>query len=434
MNVPLCCPDITDLEVEYVTRVLRSGQLSLGPCVAGFEKKFATYVGSKYAIAVNSGTSALHLAVRALGIGPEDEVITTSFSFVASSNCIIYENALPVFVDIDPQTLNLDSRQIERFIQSCCVAESGTGALTDVRNGRRVRAILPVHVFGLPCEMDSIMRLARKYNLGVIEDACEALGGHFRGRHVGTFGDMGVFAFYPNKQMTTGEGGMIVTNDANVAMLCRSMRNQGRAADSRWLCHVRLGYNYRLSDIHCSLGLAQLERIEELLGGRARVAALYQRFLAGHPLVKLPQPVPDCERSWFAFPVQLFPASADYSLRDNVLLQLQGRGIGCQSYFPPVHHQPYFQQGYLAQERSLPQTETASKTCLVLPMFSSATVEQVRYVCEQLLEILEKESLGPVNRAAQQHNTVDTHGPAGTEHSRLEPERDAATALAHGGT
>src|SRR6266849_2000835 len=181
MNVPLSCPDITDLEVEYVTRVLRSGQLSLGPRVAEFEEKFAAYAGARYAVAVNSGTSALHLAVRALGIGGGDEVITTSFSFVASANCLIYEYALPVFVDIDPHTFNLDPREIQRFIQSCCVVNTKTGALTDVRTGRTVRAILPVHVFGLPCDIDGITRIARKYDLHVSEDACEALGAEYKG-------------------------------------------------------------------------------------------------------------------------------------------------------------------------------------------------------------------------------------------------------------
>lgn len=405
MNVPLSRPDITDLEVEYVTRVLRSGQLSLGPRVVEFEEKFAAYVGTRYAIAVNSGTSGLHLAVRALGIGGGDEVITTSFSFVASSNCLLYEYALPVFGDIDSRTFNLDPREIHRFIQSCCVAERRTGGLTDVRNGRRIKAILPVHAFGLPCDMDSIMQLARKYKLQVIEDACEALGAEYKGQQVGTFGDIGVFAFYPNKQMTTGEGGMIVTNDKKLATLCRSMRNQGRDTESEWLRHVRLGYNYRLSDIHCALGLAQLERIEELLSGRARAAALYEESLAGHPLIKLPQSVPHCNRSWFVFPIQLVPASAppDSSLRDNVLMQLRARGIGCQSYFPAIHLQPFFQEGYLAEKHFLPRTETASKTCLALPMFSSATEEQIKYVCRTLLEILDGEALRAVVATATHH-------------------------------
>src|SRR5713101_3153517 len=409
MNVPLSCPDITDLEVEYVTRVLRSGQLSLGPRVAEFEEKFAAYAGARYAVAVNSGTSALHLAVRALGIGGGDEVITTSFSFVASSNCLIYEYALPVFVDIDPHTFNLDPREIQRFIESCCVVNTKTGALTDARTSRRVRAILPVHVFGLPCDMDGIMRIARKYNLQVIEDACEALGAKYKGKQAGTFGDIGVFAFYPNKQMTTGEGGMIVTNDEKTAMLCRSLRNQGRGTERDWLSHLRLGYNYRLSDIHSALGLAQLERIKELLRGRTRTAAFYEQALSGHPLIKLPRSVPNCTRSWFVYPIQL-PLS-DCSLRDRLLTQLRAQGIGCQAYFPAIHLQPYFQQDYCAQKDFLPDTEAASKTCLVLPMFSSATEEQLRYVCNTLLRVLETESLSRVDAITQQ-NSVRACRPA----------------------
>ena len=403
MNVPLSCPDITDLEVEYVARVLRSGQLSLGPRVVEFEEKFAAYVGTRYAVAVNSGTSALHLAVRAQGIGGGDEVITTSFSFVASSNCLLYEYALPVFVDIDPHTFNLDPREIQRFIESCCVVNTKTGVLTDVRTSRRVRAILPVHVFGLPCDMDGIMRIARKYNLQVIEDACEALGAKYKGKQAGTFGDIGVFAFYPNKQMTTGEGGMIVTNDERTAMVCRSLRNQGRGTERDWLSHLRLGYNYRLSDIHSALGLAQLERIKELLNGRTRTAAFYEQALSGNPLIKLPRSAPNCTRSWFVYPIQV-PLS-DCSLRDRLLTQLRAQGIGCQAYFPAIHLQPYFQQDYSAQKDFLPDTEAASKTCLVLPMFSSATEEQIGYVCKTLLKALEMEPLRAVDAVAQQKST-----------------------------
>lgn len=394
MNVPLSCPDITELEVDYVTRVLRSGQLSLGPRVPEFEEKFAAYAGARYAIAVNSGTSALHLAVRALGIGSGDEVLTTSFSFVASSSCLIYENALPVFIDIDAHTLNIDPRAIDQFIQQCCVVDPITDVLIDGLTGRRVRAILPVHVFGLPCDMEPIMELARTYKLHVIEDACEALGAEYQGQQVGTSGDVGVFAFYPNKQMTTGEGGMIVTDDERIATLCRSMRNQGRAAERDWLQHARLGYNYRLSDIHSALGLAQLERIDELLGGRSRVATLYEQALSGHPLIKLPPAVPDCQRSWFVYPIQLrsFAGGETPSLRDRVLVALRAEGIACQSYFPAIHLQPYLRERHLMRQRPLPHTETASNNSLTLPMFSSATREQIEYVCDTLLEILRHES------------------------------------------
>lgn len=391
MNIPLCRPDITQLELDYVTEVLRSGQLSLGPRVAQFEEKFAAYLGVRHAIAVNSGTSALHLAVRALDIGAHDEVITTSFSFVASANCLLFENALPIFVDIDPDTFNLDPAGILRFIQRFCVIDRGSGSLVDVRTGRNVRAILPVHVFGVPCDMTAILKVAARYDLKVIEDACEALGASHRGQPVGTFGDIGVFAFYPNKQMTTGEGGMLVTNDEAIAVQCRSMRNQGRAAHAEWLCHERLGYNYRLSDIHCALGLAQLERIWELLAGRARVAGLYERTLAGHPLIKLPNPPPDCQRSWFVYPIQLI-APAD-ALRDQVLHRLRAAGIGCQAYFPAIHLQPYFRQHSLAQPVPLPHTEAAARTCFVVPMFPGASEEEIDYVCQTLLDVLRSEVL-----------------------------------------
>jgi perosamine synthetase len=393
MNVPLSHPDITELEIDYVARVLRSGQLSLGPCVAEFETKFAAHIGARYAIAVNSGTSALHLAIRALGIGSGDEVLTTSFSFVASTNCLLFENALPTFIDIDPDTLNIDPHELEIFIQSCCVWNSARRVLTNVQTGRRVKGILPVHVFGVPCDMDKILEIARQFDLKVIEDACEALGAAYKGRSAGTFGDIGIFAFYPNKQMTTGEGGMIVTDNKQTAMLCRSMRNQGRAPEAEWLCHARLGFNYRLSDVHCALGLAQLERLPELLKGRARVAAIYNRMLAAHPLIKLPQAIPGTLRSWFVYPIQLTsPIAAPNSvLRDRLLRELRRRGIGCQSYFPAIHLQPYFQPYLTAQNQSLPRTEAASQTCLVLPMFSSATEQQIRYVSEAVLEILETE-------------------------------------------
>lgn len=391
MNVPLCRPDITQLELDYVAEVLRSGQLSLGPRVAQFEEKFAAYLGVRHAIAVNSGTSALHLAVRALGIGAQDEVITTSFSFVASANCLLFENALPVFVDIDPDTFNLDPAEILHFIQRFCVIDRGSGSLVDVRTGRNVRAILPVHVFGLPCDMTAILKIAARYDLKVIEDACEALGANHRGQPVGTFGDIGVFAFYPNKQMTTGEGGMIVTNDEAIAVQCRSMRNQGRAANAEWLCHERLGYNYRLSDIHCALGLAQLERIEELLAGRERVAGLYERGLSDHPLIRLPKTPPRSERSWFVYPIQL-SAPAD-ALRDQVLHRLRAAGIGCQAYFPAIHLQPYFRQHSLAQPVPLPHTEAAARTCFVVPMFPAASEKEIDYVCQTLLDVLRSEVL-----------------------------------------
>ncbi len=268
MNISLSAPDTGEREMDYVNRVLQSKQLSMGPWIEQFEKQFAAYSGTRYAIAVNSGTSALHLCVRAMEIGANDEVITTSFSFVASVNCFVYEGALPALVDIDPATLNLDPKAVREFLRTRC-KRSPEGAVIDRETGRVVKALLPVHVFGLPCAMDELMEIAREYRLLVLEDACEAIGAEFHGQRAGTFGKAGVFAFYPNKQMTTGEGGMITTDDARIAESCRSMRNQGRDTDGAWLRHVRLGYNYRLSELHAALGLAQLERIDSLLAARS---------------------------------------------------------------------------------------------------------------------------------------------------------------------
>ena len=288
MRIPLSRPEVGEREIEYVTRALLSGCLSLGPWLAEFEERFAACAGTRFAVATNSGTSALHLCVKALGIGPEDEVLTSSFSFVASANCILYERAVPVFVDIDPTTLNLDPNELAKWISRNCTWESAHGRLMNRRTGRAVKAILPVHIFGLPCDMTPILEIAKRFNLRVLEDACEALGAEYGERRVGTFGDAAAFAFYPNKQMTTAEGGMVVTNDSRIAATCRSLRNQGRDDESGWLRHVQLGFNYRLSELHCALGLAQLERIKELLFARARVAAAYSRALAGIHRIILP--------------------------------------------------------------------------------------------------------------------------------------------------
>jgi perosamine synthetase len=387
MRIPLSRPEIGEREIEYVARALRSGQLSLGPRLPEFEERFAAFVGTRYAIATNSGTSALHLCVKALGIGPEDEVLTTSFSFVASANCLLYERAVPAFVDIHRATLNLDPIALEESIARHCIWERVQGRLINRRSGRTVKAILPVHVFGLPCDMAPILAIAHDFNLRVLEDACEALGAEYGGRRVGAFGDAAAFAFYPNKQMTTAEGGMVVTNDAQIAATCRSLRNQGRDDDSGWLRHTRLGYNYRLSDLHCALGLAQLERIEELLSARARVAAAYSRALAEIPQITLPCDVPESKRSWFVYVIQLREPLGSEE-RDRLMAGLRIRGIGCQAYFPPIHTQPYFQElGHILQA-PLPHTESASARCLALPFFASMTVDQVAEVSDAIREIL----------------------------------------------
>lgn len=378
MKIPLSKPDIGDREIELVTSVLSSGQLSLGPRLVEFERKFAAHVGARHAIAVNSGTSALHLCVKALGIGSGDEVLTTSFSFVASANCVLYEGARPIFVDIDPPTLNIDPARINATIAHDYAWDGKR--LTNRRSGRVLKAILPVHVFGLPCDMAPILQTADAFDLRVIEDSCEALGATYRGQPVGTFGDAGVFAFYPNKQMTTGEGGMIVTNDARVASVCRSLRNQGRDDDAGWLRHVQLGYNYRLSELHCAVGLAQLERLDPLLKVRDRIAEQYTRGLAGIPELALPTLCPGRKRSWFVYVVRLLGASAARN-REVLIHDLTAHGIACQTYFPPIHRQPYLRGIHCPSAALLPHTESASEACLALPFFPSMTDEQVEEVC-----------------------------------------------------
>jgi len=387
MNISLSAPDIGEREIDYVRQVLQSRQLSMGPWIEKFEKQFAAYSGSRYAIAVNSGTSALHLCVRALEIGANDEVITTSFSFVASVNCFLYEGALPALVDIDPVTLNLDPQAVREFLRSKC-RRSAEGALIDRETGRVVKALMPVHVFGLPCAMEELMEIAREYRLLVLEDACEAIGAEVQGRRAGTFGNAGVFAFYPNKQMTTGEGGMITTNDQNIAELCRSMRNQGRDTDGAWLRHVRLGYNYRLSELHAALGVAQLERIETILASRAEIAREYSERLSGRKDLQLPEDQPGMKRSWFVYVIR-FLGDSPAAVREYVRACLREKGIASQVYFTPIHHQPFFQQCFTETVPSLPCTDQAADQCLALPFHSRLSKSEIRTVCDAVTAALE---------------------------------------------
>ncbi|HET6932453.1 MAG TPA: DegT/DnrJ/EryC1/StrS family aminotransferase [Candidatus Acidoferrum sp.] len=390
VKIPLSKPDIGEREMEMVMDVLQSGRLSLGPKLLEFEEKFAKYIGARYAVATNSGTSALHLCIRALGIGPGDEVITTPFSFVASTNCILFEGATPAFVDIDPDTLNIDPIQLKRFLRDNCLVDARQGVLIDRSNGRRVKAILPVHVFGVPCDMNPILALAREYKLHVVEDACEALGAEYCGRRAGTFGDVATFAFYPNKQITTGEGGMIVTNDENLAKHCRSMRNQGRGEDASWLSHARLGYNYRLSEMQCALGIAQLERVAELLEGRKRVAAAYHKALARIPHLLLPSEFDDKKRSWFVYVVQL-ALPAPKTLRDRVMVRLREQGVECQAYFPAIHKQPHVAGTSRLPAAPLYCAEEAADRCFALPFYPSLSDSEIEYVRKTLSRILAEE-------------------------------------------
>lgn len=375
-EIPLSAPDITQAEIALVCSVLKTSHLSLGPKLPEFEEAFARYIGTKFAVAVNSGTSGLHLCVRSLGIGPGDAVITTPFSFIASANCLIFERAVPVFIDIDERTLNIDPARIAAYLRKEC-RKGRTGFPVDKKSGKTVRAILPVHVYGNPCDMDAIKEIATEHRLAVIEDACEAIGAELNGVRAGALGNAGVFGFYPNKQMTTGEGGMIVTDDEKTARLCRQLRNQGRATGNGWLEHDMVGYNYRLSELSCALGLAQAERIDEILAKRARVAALYTGLLDAS--VAIPSLQTGAKRSWFVYVVLL---SGDYSgsHRDSLLAQLAEKRIGCSNYFPPIHLQPFYKKSFGYREGDFPITESVSRRTVALPFHNNLSKEEVSRV------------------------------------------------------
>jgi dTDP-4-amino-4,6-dideoxygalactose transaminase len=369
--IPLSAPDIGGAEIAAVSEVLGSLQLSLGPRIPAFERVLASLSGVAHAVAVNSGTSALHLAVRALGLAEGDEVITTPFTFVATANCLLYERVRPVFVDVDPISRNIDPEAIARAVT------------------RRTRAILPVHVFGVPCDMDAIGGIARRHRLVVIEDACEAIGATYRGRPAGSFGAAATLSFYPNKQVTTAEGGAVLTDDPAVADACRRMRNHGRAAGGP-MVHDELGFNYRLSDVHAAIGLAQLGRLDEILATRARAADWYHRCLQDADGIAVPTIPRDVTNSWFVYVVELtHPRLA--SRRDAIADGLHARGIGASAYFPPVHLQPLYRRRFGYAPGDLPQAERLASRTLALPFFTRISQEQVTCVVETLRELVARE-------------------------------------------
>jgi perosamine synthetase len=370
MRIPLSRPDITEREIEAVVDVLRTPNLSMGPMVGQFETAMATYAGRRRGVAVNSGTSGLFLSLLALGIGEGDEVVTTPFTFIASATTIMMTGARPVFVDIDPATLNIAPERIEAAIT------------------KRTKAILPVEAFGNPAGFDAICQVARSRGLAVVEDSCEALGSFLHEKKAGTFGDASVFAFYPNKQITTGEGGMILTDDDRLADLCVSLRNQGRAAGGGWLAHERLGYNFRLSDINCALGIAQLSRIDEIKARRRQVAGWYQEMLAGEERLTLPQETPGCEISWFVYVVRL---AEQYGIeqRDRILQELARQGIQVNNYFPPVHLQPFIAERYGHRRGDFPIAESVSGRTIALPFHNRLTQDEAAIVCGTLKAILD---------------------------------------------
>lgn len=378
-------PDLTDADRQAVIDVIHTPNLSMGKWTPAFEQSFCNLTGAKHAIAVNSGTAGLHLCARAAGIGAGDLVLTTPFSFVASSNALLFENAIPIFVDVDERTGNMDpelaadaAKNIEKYLPR----RSQPAALN-----LRPKAILPVDVFGQPADMDALNQIAREHGLKVIEDSCEALGAMYKNKHVGTLGDFGVFAFYPNKQITTGEGGVIITDDEEAANFMRALRNQGRAPGDTWLQHTHLGYNYRIDEMSAALGAAQMSRLDEILAKREKVAGWYAARLANISGIETPFIESFTTRvSWFVYVIRL-----DEKINRAALAnRLAARGVPVRPYFLPIHLQPYMAERFGWREGDFPVTEDLGRRGLALPFSGVMTEEQVNYVCAALQDELSK--------------------------------------------
>ena len=377
-------PDLTDAERQAVYGVLNTPNLSMGPQIQAFEKAFTDYTGLGHAIGVNSGTAGLHLCVRAAGIGPGDVVLTTPFSFVASTNVLLFENAVPVFVDVDARTGNLDPALLAEAASDLTAGGERAQRWLSRKGSaarRAHKAVLGVDVFGQSADWDPIRKIADKFGLKVLEDSCEALGAEYKGRKAGTLGDFGVFAFYPNKQITTGEGGIIVTEEAQAADLMRALRNQGRAPGDTWLSHTYLGYNYRLDEMSAALGVVQMRRLEELLGKREQVAAWYGERLVEIPGVEAPVVENfNTRMSWFVYVVR-FDRSID---RDGLAKHLEAKGVPVRPYFLPIHLQPYMVERFGYRTGDFPVTEDLGRRGLALPFSGVMTEEQVDFVCRTI--------------------------------------------------
>jgi len=378
MKVPLSSPDIVEKDIEAVVGVMKTRFLSIGPRVVEFEERMSSFTGTRYAVAVNSGTSALHLIIKGMGIGEGDVVITTPFSFIASSNCILFERGRPLFVDIKEDTLNLDADKVEEKLESLSREELA-----------KVKALLVVDVFGQPADWDRFMEIARRYNLLLIDDSAEALGSEYKGRKCGSFGEVGVFAFYPNKQISTGEGGVLVTDNEKLVRVARSMRSQGRGESGEWLDHERLGYNFRMDELSAALGCSQMERIEEILEKRAKVAGMYGEKLAKVEEVQVPYIADYVNKmSWFVYVVRL-KRGID---RNKVIKYLNEAGVQCKPYFTPIHLQSFYREMFGFKEGDFPITEDVSSRTIALPFFSNLKEEQIDYVVEKLKEGIVKNS------------------------------------------
>ncbi len=383
-EIPLSQPDITDLERRLVEQVLRSDRLAGGPMQEEFEMLVADRAGRAHGIAVSSGTAGLHLALLALGVGPGDEVITTPFSFIASSNCILYVGAKPVFIDIDPVSLNLDPTKLEAAITP------------------NTKAILAVEAFGNPTHLEQCRQIAARHELPLIEDCCEGLGGSWRDRPIGSFGRVGVFGFYPNKQITTGEGGMIVTDDDHIADLCRSMRNQGRAIPRRdqpasstlgmQLTHDRLGFNYRLSEIACAIGVGQMRRLNQIVEMRDLVAQEYIRKLMETSALIVPTVDCNARMSWFVFVVRLANQYTSEE-RNRIIEGMHRHDIGAAAYFPCIHLQPFYREQFGFGPGDFPIAESVSQRTIALPFHNRLSLREISLVSETLQLMIERENL-----------------------------------------
>lgn len=361
---PLAKPYITGKEKEYVLRVLNSSQLSLGPKYREFEAKFAAKIGRRYACAVSSGTAGLHLALISANLKEGDEVITPSFSFIASANAILYVGAKPVFIDVDPLTYNMDPAKIEEKIT------------------KKTKAILVVHIFGQAADMNPILKIAKKYKLKIIEDACESICAKYKGKNVGTFGESAVFAFYPNKQMTTGEGGMLVTNNKKIYELCCSLRNQGRAENMQWLDHKRLGYNYRMDEMSAALGLAQLEKLDFVIRERRKIAKLYNKYLREYSdLIQVPQTAKDNTHTWFVYVIKFKNKKIN---RDKIIDKLKKQGIHTKPYLPSIHLFSFYREKFGYKKGDLPISENVSDYCLSLPFYIGLKEGDIKYIVNKL--------------------------------------------------
>jgi perosamine synthetase len=364
-KIQIAKPFIDDNDKKAVMDVLDSGWLSLGPKYKEFENNMCSYTGAKYASVVSSGTAGLHLAVKATNLGASDEVITSPFSFIASSNCLLYEKVKPVFVDIEEDTYNMDPRFIEAAITS------------------KTKAILVVHIFGQSADMSAIQKIAKKYKLKIIEDACESLGATYKGKMTGTFGDAGVYAFYPNKQMTTGEGGILVTNSKKVKDVCDSLKNQGRNTKNDWLQHVQIGYNYRMDEMSAALGVTQLKKLDWMIEQKRKIAEWYTQALATVPSVITPTIGKQRTHSWFVYVVRI-PGRK----RDMIMARLAGQGIQTKSYLPVIHLQPFMKKLYGYKKGAFPVAERVASQTLALPFYIGLTQKDIKYIVDAIKQSL----------------------------------------------